>query len=779
MTVKCYDEMPSVQLVNGASPLEGLVFLESGSYACYEGFTAKAAELVCGELGFPAAEEYSPEPTPSLATRTRTQRVSCSSQDSYRFQRLRDCPTPECSSNMVVRVKCRGPGFLGCYQGDHKALSILLDYASESKSDEKCISTCRKKPRNNGVAVIHLGFCVCFQSKSYADFISDGSFSNNWTCPSQAQPISEERVHYSFNTSVGYCDYPSPVTNGQWITNNTKYGSNITLSCGGGYVINDSATLQCKEVPGWSTYFPQWNPPFASCRAVANESNDTGVYTVSTSSSTAETVVNTFSERLSTQEVSTFHEASTMLASRRRQSTQGLTTGEPTSSLSKRGSTQDLTTRESTSPLNSGGPGVTLIAYALGVFVGVVLIVLAVLSLLWRNRRRKRQRRTSRLPNQANNYSDDGQLQIYPVSTAIQNASMTNDVDLLDYSSIDAATMGHPIPRRSGNIFGDVIDHQEDPYHIYQDTEEVRNGPSRITGVHPNSSSISVGSNMGSATMSSMTAVNSSGYHGYQCLQETSLDQPASVYEDCDYQDVDLDNRKDSMTKDDFKSTARACLFDDSCYNSLDFGERSDRVFAQASNVCMDSEYGCIKHVTHDDDKQIHDPLPSTTGSTSGRADSMSCSGLSSAKIVPSEDPLNKVDCEKSHDVDLTYSLIKKDETHDEETVVSLKPGPKPCEELHATVNQAAKTPSSIEELYATVDKAAKTPSSIKELYATVDKAAKTPSSTEELYATVDKAAKTPSSIEELYAKVDKTRGDHDEVTQPSQEELYMNVTNM
>ncbi|XP_071489308.1 uncharacterized protein [Diadema antillarum] len=758
MTVKCYDEMPSVQLVNGASPLEGLVILESGNYVCDDGFTAKAAELVCGELGFPAAEEYSPEPTPSLATRTTTKRVSCSSQDSYRFQRLRDCPTAECSSNLAVRVKCREPGFLGCYQGDHKALSILLNYASESKSDEECISTCRREPRNNGVAVIHRGSCVCVQSESYADLISDGSFSNNWTCPSQAQPISEERVHYSFNISVGYCNYPSPVTNGQWITNSTKYGSNITLTCGEGYVINDSATLQCKELPSWSTYFPQWNPPFPSCQAVANETNDTGVYTVSTSSSTAQTAVNTFRERLSTQEVSTFHETSTMFASSRRQSTQDLTTGEPTSSLSKRGSTQDLTTRESTSPLNSGGPGMKLIAYALGFFVGVVLIVLAVLSLLWRNRRKKRQRRTSRLPNQANNYSEDGQLQIYPVGTVSHDANMTNDVDLLDYSSIDADTMGQPIPSRSGNGFGNVTDHQEDPYHIYQDTDEVRNGPSRFGGVDPSSSSTSVGSNMGRAT----TAVNSSGYHGYQCLQETSLDQPASLYEDCDYQDVDLDNRKDSMTKDDFKSTARACLFDDSCYNSLDFGERSDRVFAQASNVCMDSEYGCIKHATHGDDKQIHDPLPSTTGSTSGRADSMSCSSLSSAKNAPSEDLFKKADCEKSHDVDSICSLIRKDETHGEENLVSLKPEPKPCEQL-----------------YATVDKAAKTPSSTEELYATVDKAAKTPSSTEELYATVDKAAKTPSSIEELYAKVDKTRGNHAEVTQPSQEQLYMNVNNM
>ncbi|XP_072163572.1 uncharacterized protein [Diadema setosum] len=747
MTVMCYDEMPYVQLVNGASPLEGLVVLESGSYVCYDGFTAKAAELVCGELGYPAADGYSLEPTPSLATRTRTQRVSCSSQDSYRYQRLRDCPTAECSSNMAVRVKCREPGFLGCYQGNQQALSILLGYASAFKSDEECISACRREPRNNDVAVIHRGFCVCLESKPYADLISDGSFSNNWTCPSQAQPISEERLHYSFNISVGYCNYPGPVTNGQWNSNSMKYGSSLTLICGEGYVINGSATLQCEELPGWSTYFPQWNPPFPSCRAVANKTNDTDeVYAVNTSTSTTQTAVNTFSERQSTQEVSTFHETSTMLASSRRQSTQDLTTGEPTSSLNMRGSTQDLTTRESTSPLNSRGPGMKLLAFALGVFVSVVLIVLVVLSLLCRNRRQKRQRRTSRQPNQANNYSEDGQLQIYPVSTATQNASTTNDVDLLDYSSIDADMMRQPIPSRSGNSFGDVTDHQEDPYHIYQDTEEVRNGPSRIAGVDPTSSSTSVGSNMGSATTASMTAVNSSDYHGYQCLQETSLDQLASVYEDCDYKDVDLDNRKDIMTKDDFKSTPRACLFDDSYYNSLNFGERSDHVFAQASNVCMDSKYDCIKHATHDDDEQIHDRLPSATGSSSGRTNSMSCSGSSSAKIVPSEDLLNKAECEISHDVDSSeYSLIRKDENHDEENLVFLKPEPKPCEELYAAVNKAAKTPSS----------------------------------TEELYATVNKAPKTPSSIEELYAKVDKTRGDHAEVTQPSQEELYMNVNNM
>ncbi|XP_072163571.1 uncharacterized protein [Diadema setosum] len=761
MTVKCYDEMPAVQLAHGPSILEGLVVLESDKYVCFDGFTAKAAELVCGELGFPAAEEYSAQELPSTAPRTRTQSVSCSSDNSYRFQRLRDCPITECSSSRAVRVKCREPGFLGCYQGNQQTISFLLDYGSELHSDEVCTSTCRRKPKNNEIALIHRGICICLRSKRYAGLITEGSFSDNRTCPinRQAQLVSEERVHYSFDISVGSCNHPGSVTYGRWDSNITEYGSKITLTCGEGYVINGSATLQCVKLPGWSTYFPQWNASVPFCQAVKNETNDIGLHTVNPSTSTPQITVNTFSVEQSARDVSIFHKTSTMIpSSKMKPSADLVTTWDPTPSFNKTGSTQDSTTWESTSPLYSRVPVIKIIAYTIGAFLSVVFVVLCVLSLFWRKRRQKSRRGRSHLPNQANNYSDDGQLQLYPVSTATQNANMTTDVDLLDYSSINADTMGHPIPSRSGDRYGDVTDHQEDPYHIYQDTEEVRNGHSRFGGVDPSSSSTSVGSNMGRAT----TAVNSSGYHGYQCLQETSLDQPASLYEDCDYQDVDIDNRKDSMTKDDFKSTARVCLFDDSCYNSLDFGERSDRVFAQASNVCMDSEYGCIKHVTHDDDKQIHDPLPSTTGSTSGRADSMSCSNLSSAKIVPSEDLLNKADCEKSHDVDSTYSLIRKDETHGEENLVSLKPEPKPCEQL-----------------YAAVDKAAKTPSSSEELYATVDKAAETTSSTEGLYATVDKAAKTPSSIEELYAKVDKTRGDHAEVTQPLQEELYMNVTNI
>ncbi|XP_072164244.1 uncharacterized protein [Diadema setosum] len=775
MTVKCYDDTPFVQLAHGPSILEGLVVLDSYKYVCYDGFTAKAAELVCGELGFPAAEEYSAEELPNTAPRSRAQRLSCSSQDSYRFQRLRDCPTTECSSSRAVRVKCREPGFLGCYQGNQQTISYLLDYGSEVHSDEVCISTCRRKPRSIEIALIYRGFCVCVQSKTYADLISEGSFSDNRTCPINRRLVSEERVHYSFDISAGFCNHPGFVTHGHWDSNITEYGSKMTLTCGEGYVINGFATLECVELPGWSTYFPRWNASVPSCQAVKNETNvDTELHTVISSTSTPQITVNTFSKGQSTRDVSIFHETSTAISSSNMQPSADLT-WEPTPSVSKTGSTQDLTTWEPTSPLYSRVPVMKLIGYTLGAFLSVVLVVLCVLSLFWRKHRQKSRRGRSHLPNQANNYSDDGQLQIYPVSTATQNATTTNDVDLLDYSSIDADMMRQPIPSRSGGRFGDVTDHQEDPYHIYQDTEEVRNGHSRFGGVDPSSSSTSVGSNMGRAT----TAVNSSGYHGYQCLQETSLDQPASLYEDCDYQDVDIHNRKDSVTKDDFKSTARACLFDDSCYNSLDFGERSDRVFAQASNVCMDSEYGCIKHATHDDDKQIHDPLPSTTGSTSGRADSMSYSSLSSANIVPSEDLLNKADCKKSHDVDSTYSLIRKDETHGEENLVSLKPEPKPCEQLYATVDKAAKTPSSTEELYTTVDKAAKTPSSTEGLYATVDKAAKTPSSTEGFYATVDKAAKTPSSIEELYAKVDKTRGDHAEVTQPSQEELYMNVNNM
>ncbi|XP_072164236.1 uncharacterized protein [Diadema setosum] len=320
------------------------------------------------------------------------------------------------------------------------------------------------------------------------------------------------------------------------------------------------------------------------------------------------------------------------------------------------------------------------------------------------------RRGTSQLSDRANDYSDDGQLQMDAVNISIRNQRTTNMVD-----SSGIIAVGLPLPSHEENRFGDTSPEQEDPYHIYQDTAEV----DQEVPLH--------------AGMTSLTAENNLACHEYHSLQETSLQHTANSYEDCVYQDVDLDNKTDSMTKDDFKSTGRACLFDDSCYNSLNFGERPDLVFAHSGKTCLDSEYDSIYHVSQDDVAPIHHPVSSASCSISGNDDNnMTC--FIPAKSVPSDDLLdNKVYGENSHDFDSgEYSCVREDGNNDTENLVCFTQEPKPCEELYATVNKSAKTSSSA----------------------------------------------TPP-CEELYAKVDKTRGDHTDVKQASQKELYMNVTNI
>ncbi|XP_071511299.1 lysyl oxidase homolog 3-like [Diadema antillarum] len=194
MNVKCYQEIPSVKLADGRSPLEGLVVIESGKYVCYDGFTDKAAELVCEELGFPAAKGFtghSSLASMTTATRHRIQVVSCR-KDSLRVM---DCLTAtECFSNRIVRLQCREPAFLGCYKDNQ------LNFQTE----------------------FNTGFGV------------------------------------DSEISVGFCDHPEIVPNGSWDTDITSFGSKITLICDKGYTVNGSAILQCVGLPGWSTYFPDF-----------------------------------------------------------------------------------------------------------------------------------------------------------------------------------------------------------------------------------------------------------------------------------------------------------------------------------------------------------------------------------------------------------------------------------------------------------------------------------------------------------------------------------------
>ncbi|XP_071489233.1 uncharacterized protein [Diadema antillarum] len=207
----CSTETPTVTLVDGPSPLEGLVVFEPDRYVCYDGFNDEAAKLVCGELGFPAvSERHSAEALPRTVSRSRTGRLSCQNRPGGTYQRLKDCQltTADCSLNGAVRLKCQEP---------------------------------------------------------FGEIESEGRNSQNWTCPRQVDHESGQLVHESFNISVGFCVHPGQVPNGHWDSDMTYFGSEITLTCDESYSVNGSATLQCVWLPGRSTYFPTWNVSIPFC----------------------------------------------------------------------------------------------------------------------------------------------------------------------------------------------------------------------------------------------------------------------------------------------------------------------------------------------------------------------------------------------------------------------------------------------------------------------------------------------------------------------------------
>ncbi|XP_072164220.1 uncharacterized protein [Diadema setosum] len=196
LKVQCFSE-PSVTLDGGPSPLEGLVLLQPDSYVCYDGFNDKAAELICGELGFPAAEEYSTQSLPRTATRNKTQRLTCS-QDSKRVMGC-SLATTECPSDKLARLKCRVPGFLGCYQGDYQVFQAYPGY--EVHSYEECASTCVRRPIRYDTAVMHRNMCSCFQQMDYSGCSS--TCSHSWECPNNTNEPTEsceDMVSRSGNT---------------------------------------------------------------------------------------------------------------------------------------------------------------------------------------------------------------------------------------------------------------------------------------------------------------------------------------------------------------------------------------------------------------------------------------------------------------------------------------------------------------------------------------------------------------------------------------------------
>ncbi|XP_072166856.1 LOW QUALITY PROTEIN: uncharacterized protein [Diadema setosum] len=608
ISVECYEEIQSVKLVSGSSPLEGLVFREADEYICYDGFDVRAADSVCRELGFPAVKDYSAQTLSSAETSNGIQWLSYST--GCQSARVKDClwKLAWCFWNKAVRLRCREPGFLGCYLDNRHTFQTLYTSGSIVNSEEECVSTCRGKIGHHDIAIVNDRNCVCYRSEEYANFISSRSFTHYWTL--QTKKETGQQAHCLFNLSVGFCEHPGPVSDGYWDSNITIFGSEITLTCGEGFVINGSATLQCAGLPGWSTFFPVWNASVPSCRAVENATNDERHdLQISTSS---QITVSTSSKWQSTEEQTTLHK-------------------------------RVKTTSSVSGHLNID---MTIGLYTLGSF----LISLAIFSVAWCKHHERRHR-----PSQASNQL----LQMYPVGTSNHSPSSADHV-VLNASGSHGETTNYPLPHHPGNSFREVTAHKEDSYHIYHDNAEAQKGvsqPSRVEEISP-------------CPFSSQN-INTS--------VSPSLDQTEKVYEECSYQDVDLD-RNTCFKERAYKFPGGVRLFDDTCYNSLNFAKRSDGVctyrqdcrisslsnakgeleneygescqfgsFEMSRSILKDNDEVHIKHASLGGGAHVHHPAHPSICPTlnldlhSNRKGNISCSNIhvGSPTAAPSEDVYN------------------------------------------------------------------------------------------------------------------------------------------
>ncbi|XP_071497048.1 uncharacterized protein [Diadema antillarum] len=456
-----------------------------------------------------------------------------------------------------------------------------------------------------------------------------------------------------------------------------------------------------------------------------------------------------------------------------------------------------------------------IIMYSLGISFCVALVLLVLLAVI-RCKNHQKARRQSETLHQANDRSNDEQIHMHHVGNSSQNQSAADNVDSLKAISTKDGGVGHSFRYNQDNRFRDATSHQEDPYHIYQDAAEVEKVRSQTAEVEQISScSLAILSSVKSPVSTSLTSIPScSDNYG---LQETSLNQSMGCSEDDEYQDVDI-WRKNRMTNVAalLRSPSGARLFDDSCYNSLDFGIRSEGVCARRlkarpcnTHICeaevvdesefnrtMVNEYAELSdskehaQIIHGDQEYNHiNQYQPASGSTtkrkvcSDRENTTSCD--TSKGFLPAEPPedilYNQLEPEERYKVDTSNELQYSDAFDSEYN--KLKPQ-KDANDIslpimretdfsahHGTDNSVCfiSKPKTCEELYAKVDKtvgASFTPPAppCEELYAKVDKKRGVPSA-------------APPSCEELYAKVDKTKRPVSNDSKPAwQEELYMNV---
>ncbi|XP_072182229.1 seizure protein 6 homolog [Diadema setosum] len=175
----------------------------------------------------------------------------------------------ECLSETAVKLKCRVPGYLGCFtrlQSTQVSNQLQSFPRHVGRTDMECASMCREQRQGRGVAVIHQRACLCVPSETFVNLSSPKTYLREWSCPSQL--IFRSDVFYAYRVSYGFCNQIGIVRNGTWDSNSTWFGSIVTLTCDKGFVLNGSATLQCAGLPGRSAYFPTWNSSLPSCEQV-------------------------------------------------------------------------------------------------------------------------------------------------------------------------------------------------------------------------------------------------------------------------------------------------------------------------------------------------------------------------------------------------------------------------------------------------------------------------------------------------------------------------------
>ncbi|XP_072176785.1 uncharacterized protein [Diadema setosum] len=498
--------------------------------------------------------------------------------------------------------------------------------------------------------------------------------------------------------------------------------------------------MQCMGLPGRSTYFPVWNTSTPSCREARKETNDDEWEDVNISIKPTQSMQNTSNgHRPTIQVLTSFGETTVTVTSS--------THTEPDTELDE----------------------MNFITYILGTLLGVVFAVLVILSMImaWWKHQKKRHWR-SQTSHQSNVHPNGGQLQMNPIDISVQEPITTDHTVLSDATNPSATTAGSFLPHILGNTVGDRGGHLGHTSHIYQDAEEIDEGLSTFISINrdfpctvPDESHINTGIG------TSLTSMNIPSDNEYCGLQETSLDQPACAYgDDNDYQDVEL-CKSDGMMNGAIRSTGKACLFDDSYYNSL-------TLFHDSSEMPTESEYDHLNHAFPDDRTGSRNPGLSPIGQTSqhkiypDRKYSKPCSSKDAIKAMPSEDVFYyQLNPEQQSDTD-TNKQPRCPDAFDSGDYSLLNPEKDFANALCSKMIEG----DSINDCY---DTEIQNPESFTSRSQT----------REDMYATVNKTVGNisivePPPCEELYAQVDKTRGASRVESEPTmQEEIYMNYTNM